>query len=90
MLPGKDLLELSVGDVIEAGPLFQGISDEPICFKLTARGTRRVADRIDREILTFEVWYHSIPIGEWACKVDMMQDDFPTTWMDVEAARSKR
>lgn len=90
MIPGEKLLKLKLGDVIEAGPIFEAVTDEPVCFKLKSKSERGDKDA-DRAILTFEVWYHSIPIGEWAVKVDKTTTPtFETTWMDVGAAKSRR
>ena len=89
MLTGKELLDLNMGDVVEVGEVFQAVTDEPVCFKLASRSDRGDKES-DRTILTFEVWYHSILIGEYAVKVDKTVKPFDTTWVDVGSAKEAR
>ena len=59
---------LALGDVVEWGELFPGMSDEPICWLLKSvpKGSRKTFE--------FEVTWHGIKIGKYFAKIQPSED----------------
>jgi hypothetical protein len=59
MISVEDFLTLKVGDLLEADPLFNGLSDEPVVLRVATDG----ADRKD-----FVATYLGVTLGRWSAK----------------------
>jgi hypothetical protein len=88
MIHSEMLRKLKVGEVLETLPMFEAVTDEPVCFKVER------TDACDPErmnvastfIVEFSIWYHEIPIGTWAVKVEGENLE----WIDVDQAKYGR
>jgi hypothetical protein len=83
--------QLKVGEVVETVPVFQSVSDEPLCFKVE----RTDAYDPDRPtapgcLVEFSLWYFDVPVGTWAVKVGQANGDpAKLIWIDVEKAKGE-
>lgn len=86
MIEATLLRRLKVGEVLETVPMFEAVTEEPVCFKVE----RTDAHNPDRKIapaflVEFSIWYHELPIGTWAVKVE---DSGKMVWVDVDSAKN--
>jgi hypothetical protein len=88
MIHADMLRKLSVGQVLETVPMFEAVTEEPVCFKVE----RTDAHDPNREIapaflVEFSVWYYELPIGSWVVKVE---ESGEMIWIDLDATKKGR
>lgn len=64
MLTIEQFDDLEVGDLIETGPIFKALSDEPVVLHTAER--KREKGKTVR--LEFVVTYFGVTLGRWACE----------------------
>lgn len=88
MIHAEMLRGLHVGQVLETVPMFEAITEEPVCFKVERTDAHDPNRKIAPAFLVeFSLWYHEIPIGTWAVKVEETGN---LIWIDVDAAKNGR
>ena len=86
MIEAVMLRGLHVGQVLETVPMFEAVTDEPVCFKVE-RTDAHDPNRKDSFVVEFSIWYYEVPIGTWAVKVNALGQ---MVWIDVDSARNGR
>ena len=88
MIHADMLRGLHVGQVLETIPMFEAITEEPVCFKVERTDAHDPNRKIAPAFLVeFSLWYHELPIGKWAVKVE---ESGQLIWIDVDAAKNGR
>jgi len=88
MIHADMLRGLHVGQCLETIPMFEAITEEPVCFKVERTDAHDPSRKIAPAFLVeFSIWYHEIPIGTWAVKVE---ESGQMIWIDVDGAKNGR